>query len=142
MKTSLSKATREIAAGCLCRATRELSRRITRDYDEALRGVGVTANQLTVLVAVERAGELAPGDLGERLGMEKSTVSRTVARMVERGWLNAGPAAGPRRWLRTTASGRRLITRAHAAWREAQRRAERTLGSTLAAALREERPST
>ncbi len=131
----MGKATDEIASSCLCRGVRSLSRLITGLYDEALREAGITANQLTLLVAVERAGEIAPGELGERLAMEKSTVSRSVGRMIERGWLAAAPAEGRRRAIRTTAEGRKMIGRAHGSWRRVQQETRLALGDALSEAL-------
>lgn len=131
----LTRATHEIAESCLCRRVRAVSRRVTRLYDDALRATGLTANQLTVLVAVERLGPIGPSSLGDRLGMDKSTASRTVARMVEQGWLADDGSAGPRRALVTTVAGRERIRRAHAPWRQAQRQAAKLLGEELAAPL-------
>jgi DNA-binding MarR family transcriptional regulator len=132
---SLTRATAKIASECLCRRARALSRQITAVYDEALRGTGLTANQLTVLVAVERTGEIAPVDLGRLLGMEKSTVSRTAARMIGRGWLTEHPASGRRRALTTTAAGRERIREAYPMWRQAQNRTRTALGGDFADAL-------
>ncbi len=127
--------TTEIAESCLCRRVRAVSRQITNLYDEALRPTGLTANQLTVLVAVERAGPIGPSALGERLGMEKSTVSRTATRMVARGWLTDAPAEGGRRALLVTTAGRRKIRAAHPLWRRAQRQARRALGDEISGSL-------
>ena len=112
-RKSLTGITAEIAESCLCRRVRAVSRRVTNLYDEALRPTGLTANQLTVLVAVDRAGPIGPTALGELLGMEKSTVSRTAARMIERGWLADARAAGGRRALEATAAGREKVRQAH-----------------------------
>ena len=134
-RTSPTRVTGEIAASCLCRRVRAVSRRITNLYDEALRPTGLTANQLTVLVAVERAGPIGPTALGEKLGMEKSTVSRTAARMVERGWLADSPGGGPRRAFIATAAGRERIQAAHGPWRQAQRQARLAFGDELSKPL-------
>lgn len=127
--------TREIASGCLCRRVRAVSRRVTNLYDEALRPIGLTANQLTVLVAVARSGPIGPTALGERLGMEKSTVSRTLARMAEHGWLTDAGIGGARRAFVETAEGRELIAAAHEPWRRAQGQARQALGEELSGPL-------
>lgn len=130
-----TSATNQIAATCLCRRVRAVSRRITKIYDELLRPTGLTANQLTVLVAVEKAGPIGPSALGERLDMDKSTVSRTAARMLEHGWLEDSGSGGARRELVATAAGRERIRAAHRLWRQAQRQAHLMLGEELAAKL-------
>ncbi len=124
-------AAREIASHCLCRRVRALSRRITARYDEALRPTGLTVTQLTVLAAVERMGEVASVDLGAALDMEKSTVSRTVARMTCHGWLAASPGEANRRMLRLTDAGRLLLQAALPRWREVQRRVQEELGGEM-----------
>ena len=83
----LATISRDIASSCLCRRVQGLSRRITRLYDEALREVGLTANQLTTLVVIQRSGEVSSTELAQLLGAEKSTVSRTLSRMARNGWL-------------------------------------------------------
>ena len=132
---TINRAAEEIASECLCRRVRALSRRITAYYDEALRDTGLTANQLTVLVAVERAGEIAAVDLGELLEMEKSTISRTVTRMIDRGWLAASAGTARRRTLTLTAAGRELTREALPRWRVVQKQTREALGPELSDTL-------
>ena len=74
-----------IAADCLSVRVRLLSRTITAIYDDALRPLGLTAGQLNVLVVIAKRGPISPGEIARRLNMEKSTVSRNLARMRDNG---------------------------------------------------------
>jgi DNA-binding MarR family transcriptional regulator len=133
---NLEKATREITTNCLCRRVRSLSRRLTKVYDDALRALGLTANQLTVLAAIERLGSVSSGELGEILGMDKSTVSRTVRRMIDNQWLALSvseTSAG--RDLATTPQGRRLLGRAYTRWQQAQQKTAASLPPDLQRSL-------
>lgn len=130
---SLEEQTREIAAHCLFRRARTVSRRITRLYDDALREVGLTATQMTLLAVVQLRGEASQVELGEVLEMDKSTVSRTVGRMAAHGWLTTDGGNG--RLLATTAEGRDLLASAYPRWRQAQERAEELFDAELLAAL-------
>lgn len=69
----------------------------------------------------ELAGEswLAQQELARRLGLEKSTVSRLVAGLVDRGWANREPEPGNRRATRLclTAAGSRVAQEVAAARR-------------------------
>lgn len=126
----------EIAGRCLCWRVRALSRRITAQFDEALRHFGMTGNQLTVLVSVRRQGTASVSSLAERLEMDKSTVSRTVSRMVEQGWLATQEGPGRQIPITITEEGDELIRKAAPHWRRVQSRTEAALGEELSSCLR------
>lgn len=112
----------EIATDCLASRVRRLERTVARIYDGALRGTGVTAPQLAMLVAVELAGPTTAGFVAERLDLEKSTVSRNLARLAAAGLIQT--EAG----LRITARGSATIRACHPLWRRAQQRLRTALG--------------
>jgi len=120
-KPTLSGPASEIMGGCYAGRIRLLSRAITGVYDDALRDVGVTAGQLTTLSFVERLGPIAPGVLAKELAMEKSTLSRNLARMERNGWVVVTEGeTGRTQGVGITRRGRALIARALPAWRAAQ----------------------
>ena len=130
------EAAAEMATGCLAMRSRLIGRTITGIYDEALRPLGVTVGQLSILAVVVGRGPISPGDVATRLRIEKSTMSRNVERMKRNGWLisRAGESAHSQE-LRVTQSGRRLFEEAQPLWREAQGRARETLGTGGAEAI-------
>ncbi|NEP18239.1 MAG: winged helix-turn-helix transcriptional regulator [Leptolyngbya sp. SIO4C1] len=107
----------QMTQSCIARRLRQINRQVTRLYDDALRSHGVTINQLNVLAVIVSQGQIQPGQLGRLLGMEKSTVSRTVERMVKRGWLEVGPGKdGRTQRLQATPAGRQLIAQTAQTW--------------------------
>jgi DNA-binding MarR family transcriptional regulator len=122
---------------CLAGKARRLSRVITSIYDRALMPFGIKINQATILVFLSIAGEASPGDIGKRLQMEKSTVSRNVDRMRKSGWLELVDQGGKTsQLLRITPAGHQLLVDSHASWQQAQEKAQALLGEDGAASLR------
>ena len=92
-----------------------LLREVTRMYTRAQRVVAdcckTTSTQCHLLGELGRAGPLPLSDLGSRVMLEKSWVSRAVEAMVERGLVTKEPnPADARSWLVTlTAEGERTV---------------------------------
>jgi len=87
-------------------------------------GGGLTASEVAALVELAGGAALSQRELGERLGLEKSTVSRLAAGLEARGCLRRVREPADRRLyrVRLTARGRELAARAVAAG-DAHRRA-------------------
>jgi DNA-binding MarR family transcriptional regulator len=118
-----------VSRDCIANQVRLLNRSVTAIYDEALRPHRLKISQMSVLVTVSALGTAAPGAVGRRLHMEKSTLSRNVDRMRARGWLEAVRTDDGRSTeLRLTARGERLLREVHPAWARAQQRAAEQLG--------------
>jgi DNA-binding MarR family transcriptional regulator len=128
-KRPISAAER-ISRECLGMPLRMLHRAVSAVYDDALGGHGVGIAQLNLLVAVERLGETATPSLISRvLMLEKSSVSREVDRLVERGWMSRSTRAdGRSQLLAITAQGRRMIDAVLPSWEAAQTRVRALLG--------------
>ena len=126
---AVAEAAETISANCLAARIRLLHRTITGIFDEALRPVGLTDAQLTILVMVANRGPVAPGAVARHLNMEKSTISRNVARMQKNGWLTvADGQSGREQQLSLNAKGRALLVKALPVWNEAQIKAKAVLG--------------
>jgi len=123
-----------VANQCLAGRVRRLNRVITNLYDRALQPYGITVNQANVLVSLVVQGEASAGEIGARLQMEKSTISRTLDRMKASGWV-AVSGAGPRQTVQVTDSGRQLMLDTHGAWQSAQLSARELLGEDGVASL-------
>jgi len=137
--TPASRASREIAAECLASRARFLDRRLASIYERALRPLGLRRTQLTLLVAIARAGERAtPGVVGRALLLEKSSVSRELARLQAVGWIRISPSPEDRtQRLSLAPAGSRILEEALPRWREAQQEARALLGERGAEALAE-----
>lgn len=121
----MEPAAAELAAGmlkaCAASRVRQISRVVTARYDACLRDRGITTNQLTILCLIVARGPSRSVDLEPHLAMEQSTLSRTLRRMLEHGWIERRPDDDRRCHLvAATDEGVALIRRAHDAWSDAQ----------------------
>lgn len=136
-KEKLREITNCIAEECLASRVRLLNRAITAIYDDALRTLGLTVNQLNLLVGISRLKKTTAKDVSQTLLMDPSTVSRNLERMYKEGWLKSTPGEDARsQELELTEKGWRLLEKAHPAWRKAQEEAQGILGAKNAAALK------
>ncbi|MEL6552175.1 MAG: MarR family winged helix-turn-helix transcriptional regulator [Cyanobacteria bacterium J06621_11] len=120
-KETAREIARQMSQECVARRLRQVNRTITRLYDEALRPHGLTVNQLNILAVIISEKQIRPGQLGQALGMEKSTVSRTVDRMVRKDWLKVAPGEDSRTQLLTvTPKGRKLLLSVTPVWDQLQ----------------------
>jgi DNA-binding MarR family transcriptional regulator len=118
-----------IATSCIAGRIRLLNRVITNLYDKALRPIGVKLSQGNVLAVTAKLGVARPAEVCEILELDTSTLSRTVDRMVENGWLEILPDEDGRSHpFRLTEQGRRLMEKAIPAWEKAQAEAKKILG--------------
>jgi len=98
-------------------------------YDEALRPLGVKLSQGNVLAVTAKLGVARPAQVCDILELDTSTLSRTVDRMVENGWMEILPDEDGRSHpFRLTDQGKRLMEKAIPAWEKAQAEAKKLLG--------------
>jgi DNA-binding MarR family transcriptional regulator len=115
---------------CLATRVRQLSRIITRVYDDALRPLKITASQFTLLTQLAQQDGITAVEIGFTLDIEKSTLSRNLKRLLALNLIIMDPPAGRRgRGLHLTPSGQAVIKDAYPVWLEAQRRANAVMGS-------------
>src|SRR5262249_54890336 len=88
------------------------------------------------LVAASYLGQAKQQDICQALHLEKSTLSRDLTRMRERGWVTETPGEDGRSSLvRVTAHGGKLLQSAIPGWERAQQQAAALLGERDIAAL-------
>ena len=114
---------------CIAMRVRRMSRIITRIYDDALRPLGLTASQFTLLTSLALQDGVTASEVGFDLDIEKSTLSRNLKRLLALGLIEMDPPAGRRgRGLHLTPKGHEAIRTAYPLWRATQAKAEGTLG--------------
>ncbi len=106
---------------CRCLETRRQAQRLTRAYDEKLRPFGLTVNQFSMLTTLILGGPMPLTALSDRLGIDRTTMTRNLA-LGERNGLVRTTAGDDRRtrMIEVAPRGRDLAERALPAWREAQ----------------------
>ena len=126
----------EIAGKCISVRLRMLHRLVTSIYDGTLRPLGLTANQGNLLTAISCAGPITPSELGHRLMVDPSTLTRTLGGMKTAGWIDnvCGPDARTR-LVQLTSEGRELLENTKPLWDQSQEEARRLLGEDLVNAL-------
>jgi DNA-binding MarR family transcriptional regulator len=122
----------QIANECVMMRWRMTNRVLSAIYDEELRPFGLKSSQLSLLVAVTKAGPVRRIELGRLLSLDPSTLTRNLAVMLKHGWIEEVPDDGDQRGapLQTAATGRKLLERLAPAWHRAQARAKKMLGSS------------
>ena len=118
------------SAACISTRVRQLSRIVTRVYDDALRPLGITASQFTLLTQLAQQDGITAVEIGHTLDIEKSTLSRNLKRLLALGHLTMDPPAGRRgRGLHLTTKGEAVIKHAYPVWMDAQSRTVKVMGS-------------
>ncbi len=126
-----------IAGNCVAMRVRYLNRSVTSIYDDAFRPLGITASQVNVLVAVIKQGMLSPGQLGNILNIEKSTLSRNLERMRKAGWIEIiAPNSGRTHTIQASKEGKELLLELLPLWRKAQDATDQLLDADGSEALR------
>lgn len=118
------------AEACLATRVRQLSRIITRVYDDAMRPLGITASQYTLLAQLAARDAITAVEIGHELDIEKSTLSRNLKRLLALGHINMDPPAGRRgRGLHLTAKGQAILKDAFPVWQNSQKKAIAVMGA-------------
>lgn len=128
----------EMRRACLGTRVGRLHRAVARRFDGALRPLGLTMPQAEILAAlVLHDAPVRPSELAQVLMAERSTVSRNLAALRERGWVEAAEISPTGRSMSfaATSEGTRVLTSARTAWSDAQASVVGSLGPETAATL-------
>src|SRR5262245_63097679 len=127
----MKKLAAEALSACVVTRLRLATRVVTKAYDDALRPLGLTVCQMTLLAVAADRGAIRQAEVCALLQVDDSTLSRNLERMRGNGWLEEVVEADARvHTHRLTESGRVLLERAMPAWRAAQQRASDLLGES------------
>jgi DNA-binding MarR family transcriptional regulator len=98
------------------------TRVVTRHYDRALAPIGLTASSYAILARTDREGPLAVGELAARLALDRTTLSRELAPLLDDGFacVSSDPRDRRRRVVALTPKGRRAVAAARPLWAKAQ----------------------
>ncbi len=125
----------EVVRECLLTRTRRISRIITNIYDHAMRPLGVSSAQVSLLATIARLAGASRAEIGRANYQERSTLTRNLALLLEEGWVEELPPEGRSRPIILSEAGRKLLAEAAPRWRAAQAEARKLLGDEGAAAL-------
>ena len=114
---------------CACANLRRAARSITRLYNRELRAEKIEATQFTLLMALDRTGDISQGKLGRLVGLDSTTLTRMLKPLNKQGWIQEREGNDRRiRIIRLTTAGRAKLQHGLPHWKRAQGRIEDTLG--------------
>jgi DNA-binding MarR family transcriptional regulator len=114
---------------CACANLRRAARAVSRIYSHELRSQHVEITQFTILMALERTGEISQGKLGQLLALDSTTLTRTLALLRKRGWIREMEGDDRRfRMIELTTAGRIKLQQGLPHWKRAQDRLQALVG--------------
>ncbi len=104
---------------CLCLHLQRAARGAARHFDEALRPLGLTSGQFSLLMSLNRAEPPTIGDVASLLAMDRTTLTANLKPLERRDLVRVTIDAADRRSRRLmlTAAGRALLVAAVPVWR-------------------------
>ena len=105
---------------CLCLHAQRAARALARHFDDALKPVGLTNQQFSLLMALNRSEPPPMGPVAKLLAEDRTTLTAALKPLERRGLVlvEASPSDGRARILVLTAAGRETLSRAVSIWRE------------------------
>lgn len=104
---------------CLCLHVQRAARAVARRFDDALRPIGLTNGQFSLMMSLNRPEAPDMGAVASLLGMNRTTLTAALKPLQRRRLLKitVDPADRRSRVMTLTPKGRRLLTRAVPVWR-------------------------
>ena len=123
---------------CLCLHVQRAARTLARRFDEALRPVGLTNGQFSLLMSLNRPVPAGIGSVASLLGVDRTTLTAALKPLERRGLVQVevDPKDRRSRLLRLTDAGREALAEALPIWRETHRAIEAGLPGLDADGLR------
>ncbi len=124
---------------CLCLQVQRAARALARRFDLALKPVGMTNGQFSLMMALNRPDPPRLTDLAPFLAMDRTTVTAAVRVLEKRGWVQsvADPEDGRIRRLALTKAGQGALKRALPVWQRTHDEVDAGLSGGDVAGLRQ-----
>ena len=114
---------RSVVSECVAYRTRRLNRQVTSIFNDALRSSPLSITEMNLLAPIAANPGVQPSALATAMAMDKSTLSRNLARLSDRKYIRIAAQPddrGDSLWL--TEQGQDVFVATVPAWREAQER--------------------
>ena len=138
-KTVPFETTIEVRDACLCLHAQRAARALARRFDVALKPVGLTNGQFSLLMALNRPAPPPMAPVAQLLAMDRTTLTAALKPLERRGLVEVKADPGDRRsrLLALTDAGREALGHAVPIWRATHREIEAKLvdADALRAAL-------
>jgi DNA-binding MarR family transcriptional regulator len=119
---------------CLCLHVQRAARALARRYDEALRPLGITSGQFSLLMSLHRPSPPSMGEVSAVLAMDRTTLTANLKPLGRRGLVRTVVDLVDKRNRRVmlTAEGRAKLIEALPVWHRTQAVVGDMLGEELA----------
>ena len=123
---------------CLCLHAQRAARVLARRFDDALRPVGLTNGQFSLLMSLNRPVSAGMASVAALLGMDRTTLTAALKPLVRRSLVTVAADPGDRRsrLMTLTPKGRTVLARAIRIWKRTHASIERHLEDGEADRLR------
>lgn len=113
------KTTLVVRDACLCLHVQRAARALARRFDDALRPVGLTNGQFSLMMSLNRPEPPDMAAVASLLGMDRTTLTAALKPLQRRRLLKVtvDPADRRSRVMTLTPKGRRLLARTVPVWR-------------------------
>lgn len=103
---------------CLCLHVQRAARALGRLFDDALRPVGLTNGQFSLMMSLNRPEPPPMGPVAALLAMDQTTLTAALKPLQRRGWIavTENPKDRRGRLLSLTAEGKAVLVRALPIW--------------------------
>lgn len=130
--------THEVRDRCLCLHLQRAARAVGRRFDEALRPLGLTNGQYSLLISLNRPEPPRLGEVARLLAMDRTTLTAALKPLERRGLLTVAPDPKDKRSRRLslTEAGLDLLEQAVPIWRSTHDDVDRLLCDGKPDALR------
>ncbi len=110
--------THHIRDSCLCLHVQRAARAVARRFDDALRPLGLTNGQFSLLVSLNRPQPASMSAVASLLAVDRTTLTANLKPLERRGLLKIAADKSDRRnrMIALTAKGRKLIKIAYPIW--------------------------
>jgi DNA-binding MarR family transcriptional regulator len=114
---------------CLCLHVQRAARALARRFDEALRPVGLTNGQFSLLMSLNRPAPAGMASVATLLAMDRTTLTAALKPLERRGLVTVAkdPADRRGRRLSLTMEGKTLLASAVPIWEQTHRDVEALL---------------
>ena len=121
--------TLKIRDRCLCLHVQRAARRVARQFDDALRPLGLTNGQFSLLTSLNRPEPARLGSVAALLAMDRTTLTAALKPLERRGLVDVSIDQQDRRSrsLKLTRQGRSVLAAAIPIWMRTHARIERQL---------------
>lgn len=126
------EATHQVRDACLCLHVQRAARALARRFDEALRPVGLTNGQFSLLMSLNREKPARMASVASLLAMDRTTLTAALKPLRRRRLVRVGADPHDRRGrlMSLTAKGRRALIRAVPVWKKTHVAVEALLGDS------------